>query len=154
MSATSGIIQEHNMTKDFYSINELSTITGFTTRSLRNFIQMDFLKGKKIEGEWQFSPEQIENFLLNSNIKQGIKSKQNSVVYNYLLNEELQKNKICTIIDLTLSANERKSLSEKICQIINDSGAQVEFRFFSQKDKTRIIIAGEKDFVKQILLLI
>ena len=142
------------MTKDFYSINELSTITGFTTRSLRNFIKMDFLKGKKIEGEWQFSPEQIENFLLNSNIKQGIKSKQNSVVYNYLLNEELQKNKICTIIDLTLSANERESLSEKICQIINDSGAQVEFRFFSQKDKTRIIIAGEKDFVKQILLLI
>ena len=154
MSATSGIIQEHNMTKDFYSINELSTITGFTTRSLRNFIQMDFLKGKKIEGEWQFSPEQIENFLLNSNIKQGIKSKQNSVVYNYLLNEELQKNNICTIIDLTLSANERELLSEKICQIINDSGAQVEFRFFSQKDKTRIIIAGEKDFVKQILLLI
>ena len=154
MSATSGIIQEHNMTKDFYSINELSTITGFTTRTLRNFIKMDFLKGKKIEGEWQFSPEQIENFLLNSNIKQGIKSKQNSVVYNYLLNEELQKNKICTIIDLTLSANERELLSEKICQIINDSGAQVEFRFFSQKDKTRIIIAGEKDFVKQILLLI
>lgn len=154
MSATSGIILEHNMTKDFYSINELSTITGFTTRSLRNFIQMDFLKGKKIEGGWQFSPEQIENFLLNSNIKQGIKSKQNSVVYNYLLNEELQKNNICTIIDLTLSANERESLSEKICQIINDSGAQVEFRFFSQKDKTRIIIAGEKDFVKQILLLI
>lgn len=154
MSATSGIIQEHNLTKDFYSINELSTITGFTTRSLRNFIQMDFLKGKKIEGEWQFSPEQIENFLLNSNIKQGIKSKQNSVVYNYLLNEELQKNNICTIIDLTLSTNERESLSEKICQIINDSGAQVEFRFFSQKDKTRIIIAGEKDFVKQILLLI
>lgn len=142
------------MTKDFYSINELSTITGFTTRSLRNFIKMDFLKGKKIEGEWQFSPEQIENFLLNSNIKQGIKSKQNSVVYNYLLNEELQKNNICTIIDLTLSANERESLSEKICQIINDSGAQVEFRFFSQKDKTRFIIAGEKDFVKQLLLLI
>lgn len=49
---------------------------------------MDFLKGKKIEREWQFSPEQIE------------------------------------------------------------------FNFFSQKDKTRIIIAGEKDFVKQILLLI
>ena len=45
--------------KEFYSINELAVITGFTTRSLRNFIQMEFLKGDKVNGEWQFSTEQI-----------------------------------------------------------------------------------------------
>ena len=28
--------------KEFYSINELAVMTGFTTRSLRNFIQMVF----------------------------------------------------------------------------------------------------------------
>ena len=48
--------------KEFYSINELAVMTGFTTRSLRNFIQMEFLKGEKVNGEWQFSTEQIENF--------------------------------------------------------------------------------------------
>lgn len=75
-------------------------------------------------------------------------------MYNYLLNEEPQKDTICTIVDLNLTRKERDTLSEKICQIINESGAQVEFKFSAHKEKVRIIIAGEKDFVKQVLLLI
>jgi len=141
------------MTKDFYSINELSTISGFTTRSLRNFIQMDFLKGEKFNGEWRFSLKQIEDFFSNPNIKEGIKSKNNSVVYNYLLNKP-ENDKICSIIDLTLTPNEIKTLSEKICKMINDSNANVEFKFSAHNENVRIIIAGEKNFVKQILLLI
>lgn len=141
------------MTKDFYSINELSTISGFTTRSLRNFIQMEFLKGEKFNGEWRFSLEQIENFFSNPNIKEGIKSKNNSVVYNYLLNKP-ENDKICSIVDLNLTPNETKTLSEKICQMINDSNANVEFKFSAHNGNVRIIIAGEKNFVKQILLLI
>ena len=141
------------MTKDFYSINELSTISGFTTRSLRNFIQMEFLKGEKFNGEWRFSLEQIENFLSHPNIKEGIKSKNNSVVYNYLLNKP-ENDKICSIVDLNLTPNEIKTLSEKICQMINDSNANVEFKFSAHNGNVRIIIAGEKNFVKQILLLI
>jgi hypothetical protein len=141
------------MTKDFYSINELSTISGFTTRSLRNFIQMEFLKGEKFNGEWRFSLEQIENFLSHPNIKEGIKSKNNSVVYNYLLNKP-ENDKICSIVDLNLTPNETKTLSEKICQMINDSNANVEFKFSAHNGNVRIIIAGEKNFVKQILLLI
>lgn len=141
------------MTKEFYSINELSTISGFTTRSLRNFIQMEFLKGEKFNGEWRFSLEQIEDFFSNPNIKEGIKSKTNSVVYNYLLNKP-QKDTICSIVDLNLTPNETKTLSEKICQIINDSNANVEFKFSAHNGNVRIIIAGEKNFVKQILLLI
>ena len=141
------------MTKEFYSINELSTISGFTTRSLRNFIQMEFLKGEKFNGEWRFSLEQIEDFFSNPNIKEGIKSKNNSVVYNYLLNKP-ENDKICSIVDLNLTPNETKTLSEKICQIINDSNANVEFKFSAHNGNVRIIIAGEKNFVKQILLLI
>ena len=141
------------MTKEFYSINELSTISGFTTRSLRNFIQMEFLKGDKFNGEWRFSLEQIEDFFSNPNIKEGIKSKNNSVVYNYLLNKP-ENDKICSIVDLNLTPNETKTLSEKICQMINDSNANVEFKFSAHNGNVRIIIAGEKNFVKQILLLI
>lgn len=141
------------MTKDFYSINELSTISGFTTRSLRNFIQMEFLKGEKFNGEWRFSLEQIEDFFSHPNIKEGIKSKNNSVVYNHLLNKP-QKDTICSIVDLNLTPNEIKTLSEKICQMINDSNANVEFKFSAHNGNVRIIIAGDKNFVKQILLLI
>ena len=51
------------MEKNYYSINELAVISGFTTRSLRSFISMGHLKGEKIDGIWQFTPEEIEAFL-------------------------------------------------------------------------------------------
>ncbi len=44
------------MEKEFYTINELALISGFTTRSLRNFISMGHLNGEKIDGIWQFTP--------------------------------------------------------------------------------------------------
>ena len=70
--------------KDFYSINELAVMTGFTTRSLRNFIQMEFLKGEKVNGEWKFSTEQIENFFVTIHHK---KLKKNR---HYPLFKEIQ----------------------------------------------------------------
>ena len=36
------------MEKNYYNINELAVISGFTTRSLRNFITMGHLKGEKL----------------------------------------------------------------------------------------------------------
>lgn len=117
--------------KDFYSINELAVMTGFTTRSLRNFIQMDFLKGEKVNGEWKFSTEQIENFFSNPNIKQGLVSKANSVVYDFLLNQDSDKNKMCSILNLNLNNEEANTLSEKICSLINNSEKQVEFKFMN-----------------------
>jgi DNA-binding protein YbaB len=74
-------------------------------------------------------------------------------VYNYLLNKP-ENDKICSIVDLNLTPNETKTLSEKICKMINDSNANVEFKFSAHNGNVRIIIAGEKNFVKQILLLI
>ncbi|MBQ8777761.1 MAG: hypothetical protein IJZ71_09780 [Treponema sp.] len=137
--------------KEFYSINELAVMTGFTTRSLRNFIQMDFLKGEKVNGEWQFSTEQIENFFSNPNIKQGLVSKANSVVYDFLLNQDSDKDKMCSILNLNLNNEEANMLSEKICSIINNSGKQIEFKFMKTNKNVKIIISGEKDFVKNLL---
>lgn len=62
----------------FYSINELATITGLTTRTLRNYIKMDILNGTKkkpkkypasfvtisIKTIW----ETISNFLLKETV--------------------------------------------------------------------------------------
>ena len=35
---------------EFYTINEMSTITGLTTRTLRNYLKLGILNGEKIEG--------------------------------------------------------------------------------------------------------
>lgn len=144
-------IQVGKIMKEFYSINELAVMTGFTTRSLRYFIQMEFLKGDKVNGEWQFSTEQIESFFSNPNIKQGLVSKANSVVYDFLLNQDSDKDKMCSILNLNLNNEEANMLSEKICSIINNSGKQIEFKFMKTNQNVKIIISGEKDFVKNLL---
>lgn len=112
---------------------------------------MEFLKGEKVNGEWQFSTEQIENFFSNPNIKQGLVSKANSVVYDFLLNQDSDENKMCSILNLNLNNEEANMLSEKICSIINNSGKQVEFKFMKTNKNVKIILSGEKDFVKELL---
>ena len=90
------------MEKKYYNINELAVISGFTTRSLRNYISMGYLKGEKIDGIWQFTAEEIGEFLSNPNVAPGIKSKTNAVVYDFMADTEKKTNKICSIFDFVM----------------------------------------------------
>jgi DNA-binding transcriptional MerR regulator len=48
--------------KEFFTIDDLSTITMLSTRTLRNYITQGFLDGEKIDGAWRFTSEDIETF--------------------------------------------------------------------------------------------
>ena len=134
------------MTKNYYTINELALISGFTTRSLRNFITMGHLKGEKIDGIWQFTPEDIDAFLSNPNVAPGIKSKTNAVVYDFMADTEKKTNKICSILDLIMDDDEASELSEYFCNAMGTiSGA--EFKFEKHGKNVRVIISGPEDFV-------
>ena len=39
----------------YYTLNEVAMMTGLNTRTLRNYLKMDVLKGEKIDGIWKFS---------------------------------------------------------------------------------------------------
>ncbi len=43
----------------YYTLNELATITGLTTRTLRNHLKSNILNGEKIDGIWQFTEEEL-----------------------------------------------------------------------------------------------
>ena len=132
--------------KDYYTINELATISGFTTRSLRNFISMGHLQGEKIDGIWQFKPEEIDTFLSNPNVAPGIKSKTNAVVYDFLADTEKKNNQICSILDFVMDDNEASELSEYFCNAMATiSGAS--FKFEKHGKNVRVIISGPEDFV-------
>ena len=61
-----------------YTIDELPLMSGFTTRTLRNYIKADILHGNKEGGIWQFSEENVNDFLNHPSVGPGIESKQNS----------------------------------------------------------------------------
>lgn len=134
------------MEKNYCNINELAVISGFTTRSLRNFITMGHLKGEKIDGIWQFTPEEIDEFLSNPNVMPGIKSKTNAVVYDFMADTEKKTNKICSVLDYVMEDDEAGELSEYFCNAMNNC-ADAVLKYEKHGKNTRIIISGPEDFV-------
>ncbi|MDE6128623.1 MAG: helix-turn-helix domain-containing protein [Lachnospiraceae bacterium] len=57
----------------YYTMNEAAMMTGFTTRTLRNYISAEILDGEKMEGVWKFSAEDFINFISNPNVTSGSK---------------------------------------------------------------------------------
>ena len=134
------------MEKNYYSINELAVISGFTTRSLRSFISMGHLKGEKIDGIWQFTPEEIEAFLSNPNVAPGLKSKVNALVYDFLADSEKKSNEICSIMDYVMEEDEASELSDYFCDMMNNT-SNASFKLTKHGKNVRVIIKGPEDFV-------
>ena len=67
-----------------YNLNELAMMTGFTTRTLRNYINQGLLKGNKPEGVWQFSAEDLDEFFNEPFVKEGLRIKRSSAVFDFM----------------------------------------------------------------------
>lgn len=51
-----------------YTINEVAAMTGFSTRTLRNYINMGILNGEKTDGVWKFTPDDFIDFISDTNV--------------------------------------------------------------------------------------
>ncbi len=127
-----------------YSFNELATITGLTTRTLRNYIKMDILSGEKIDGIWQFDSEQIEAFLHHPMAAPSIRAKKNVIVYDFMADTEKKQHEMCTILDLQADEKEAEEISGFFCNYINqnDMGNNIQFSFERHNPHIRIILKG------------
>ena len=134
------------MEKEFYTINEIAKMTGFTTRSLRNYIQDGLLNGEKIDGIWQFTAADFEEFIKDPNVAPGIKTKNNHVVFDFLSDEGKIENQICSILDLSMSAAEMKEFNEYFCGAMENC-SRAQYKMKCHEKKMRAIISGPEDFV-------
>ncbi len=139
--------------KEYYTINEVAVMTGFTTRSLRLFIQQGFLAGEKIDGKWNFSVEQLEAFISNPNIKAGIKIKNNALVYDFLADFEKSENMTCIILDFHISSNEEfEEISSYFCAAMSDENVSVsKMKLEKQNNSVRLIISGPEDCIADVM---
>ena len=77
-----------------YNLNEVAMITGLTTRTLRNYLRLNLLKGEKVDGNWSFTEEELDEFMSNPAVKQAIAAKRNAVVYDFLSDPFKKGNRI------------------------------------------------------------
>lgn len=126
------------MEKDF-TLNEVSIMTGLTTRTLRNYLKVNMLSGEKREGTWYFTEEDISEFLSDSNIRPGIQAKK-------------KYNEICTILDLQIDDDRAEKVSDFFCSEINRMQEEkIVFSFERVGKSVRIILRGNDCTVMKLL---
>ena len=107
-----------------YTIEQLSTITGLTTRTLRNYLKTDILQGSKETGIWQFTEQQVLEFV--------------------------RQNEMCILLDRTLGEEEAKELTDFFCHAVSGR-THIRFAFSYESGKARYILKGTEADVSQIM---
>ena len=134
---------------NYYVINHIVMITGLTDRTIRNYIASGVLVGEKINGVWHFTPEQVEAFIQNPDVRLSILSRNKSIVYDFMLNEFKSEPEACIILDIPDA--ERKIIYEEFaCRINNGSYKNIQFSFDGLSKTPRIILKGKTEDVIEI----
>ena len=134
-----------------YNLNQVAMITGLTTRTLRNHLKQGLLKGEKIDGNWSFTEEELDEYIADASVKQVILARQHAVVYDFLADPFKKTNRICTIMDFPVSTDEALGIAQFFSKEITDHGSDIEFRYINEKHYARFILSGSEDQVAALM---
>lgn len=136
-------------TGNYYVINHLVLFTGFTDRTIRNYIASGILQGEKIDGLWHFTPEQVEAFIRHPSVRPGILAKNNSLVYDALLGLSPKTPQACVILDLP-DAKKQETAEFFGDRITNEDYHNIRFTYDGVTDTVRVILKGDADQVLRL----
>lgn len=134
-----------------YTINDLATMTGLSTRTIRNYIKLGLLDGEKADGVWQFSEEQFSAFISNPNVKPTLEAKDRGIVFDFLANNKKSVNSLCVVLDLNADLKEADSVSRFFCGAANQM-ENIRFSFHYENGNARVILTGPEDCIQSILV--
>ncbi len=137
---------------EFYTINDIATMTGLTTRTVRNYMKLGLLEGEKADGIWQFSIEAVSAFMADKNVQPSIQAKKNGVVFDFLADNYKKVNEICTILDFPVSQEEAMEISDFFCrETCKENVGNMKFSFDYNNGFARVILKGTEDFVSEVM---
>ena len=137
-------------TESYYVINHLVMFTGLTDRIIRSYIGSGILQGEKINGLWHFTPKQVDDFVRHPAVRSSILAKNNSLVYDFLLEDKKKKQEMCIILDIPYE--DKKSVAEFFCyNITNGDYRDIQFAFDVVMEATRVILKGDATEVLRLM---
>ena len=98
-----------------YNLNDLALMAALTTRTPRNYLAQGILHGEKTNGIWQFADADLERFFSNPFVKEGLRIKRSSVVFDFLADRNKKKARSCIILDIPASRKEGDKISAFFC---------------------------------------
>lgn len=136
--------------KEFFSIEDVAVMTGLSERTIRNYLADGQLAGEKADGAWRFTPEQFGAFLAQDMVRQSVRAKANSRVYDFLLEERRKESAACLIWDRPVEGGEEeKALGEALLKEVNRLELGCAYRF--EKGCARAILTGAPEKLGELL---
>ena len=133
-----------------YDLNDLALMTGFTTRTLRNYLTQGLLEGEKENGVWQFTPEQLDRFFSEPFVKEGLRIKRSSAVFDFLAERDRKAARTCVILDLPADRRKGDAVSAFFCKEMQKI-SELHFSYGWDMGFARVILTGAADSVAEIL---
>lgn len=65
-------------------LKSLAQMTGLTARTLRNYMKRGLLDGDLRNGKYFFTEAELERFLQQDFVKQGMEIRRNSIIHDYI----------------------------------------------------------------------
>jgi len=152
-----------NEFEKLYTVEDIAKMTGFTSRTIRNYLKDGSLQGRKIGGQWRFTMENIKRLFGNGRVLSDLRSKNRRQLLNFINGVKTGmrgKSQVCTILDhYCANQKEGKKIYEKLVTVINsrrDGSAPAEFyyEFKEKENKARFILFGEPAYIVQTLQLL
>lgn len=141
--------------KELYTICDLSEMTGLTTRTLRNYIQLGILNGEKLGGVWQFTPEEFSSFLEQDMVAHTLSGKRNSIVYDFLLDEKKGTDQSCQICDFVAADEEAaREIQEGFLDQVNSgrfAGLRFSYHYGAGSHHVRVILTGPGEELHKLM---
>ena len=133
-----------------YDLNDVAMMTGFTTRTLRNYLTQGLLKGEKENGAWRFTAGDLDAFFSEPFVKEGLRIKRSGAVFDFLAERKKPAARTCVILDIPASLKKSNAISSFFCARMNEA-EDVSFTFDTDKGVCRVILSGEAAQVAKIM---
>ena len=133
-----------------YNLNELALMTGFTTRTLRNYLSQGLLTGEKVNGAWQFTAEDLDSFFREPFVKEGLRIKRSSAVYDFMAGRDKKAARSCVVLDVPADLARGGRISAFFCDRMREA-ADVSFTYGWENGLARVILTGSAESVAAIM---
>lgn len=143
-------MKEVRLTEDGYTIGQVVMMSGLTDRTIRNYISLGFLEGQKVDGQWRFSPVQLEAFFKHPSVRPSILAKKNAIVYDFLLETKKENEEICLVLDIPRGKKIR-AMTFFCREISNENYQDIRFSYDGIDHAGRVILHGALEEVLRLV---
>ena len=135
-----------------YSVEDVVLMSGLSERTVRTHMAAGFLAGKKVDGKWCFSEEQLSAFFEHPAVQPGIHAKKNALVYDFMAAKPSPGRRMCVLLDLGPEEN-AAVVTGAACRAVNQAepAAPLRFAMEQQGRGTRLILTGAAADVTAVL---